>query len=88
MKRIIVCTNTWFEELERLSPAERHWLETNSVVVKVENKLYLEQQQSGSAINNQDEPMDTMDFLGNMEFGCDDTLVNGGPIARDGCDVS
>lgn len=38
--KMVVASNTWTEDLQRLSPAGRAWLEANSVVVQVERDLW------------------------------------------------
>ena len=40
-KLLVVCTNTWFEELQALGAADRNWLVANSVVVHVTEALYV-----------------------------------------------
>ena len=40
-KLLVVCTNTWFEELQKLGAADRNWLVDNSVVVHVTEPLYV-----------------------------------------------
>ena len=40
-QRFIICSNTWLELLQRLSEADREWLGTNSVVVRVDGPLWL-----------------------------------------------
>jgi hypothetical protein len=40
--RLIVCTNTWDEDLQKASPVDRAWLLANAVVVHVETKLWVD----------------------------------------------
>ena len=40
-KKIVVSSNTWFEELEELVPGDRDWLNANSVVVSVQSPLWV-----------------------------------------------
>ena len=39
-KLIVVSTNTWDEELEEMTKADRDWLYSNSVVVRVNGPLW------------------------------------------------
>ena len=39
-KLLVICTNTWFEELVKLGEGYRNWLLSNSVVVHVTEPLY------------------------------------------------
>ena len=36
----IVCSNTWMEQVELLSPADEEWVASNSIPVHVEAPLY------------------------------------------------
>ena len=40
-KLLVVCTNRWDLELQKLPPADREWLATNAVVVRVTEPLFL-----------------------------------------------
>ena len=40
-KLLVICTNTWFEELVKLGEGDRNWLLSNSVVVHVTEPLYV-----------------------------------------------
>ena len=40
-KLLVVCTNRWDMEVEKLAPADREWLRTNAVVVHVDEPLFL-----------------------------------------------
>ena len=41
-KMIVVSTNTWFEELEEMTPGDRDWLIYNSVVVSVNSPMWVQ----------------------------------------------
>ena len=87
MKRIMVCTNTWFEELEKMSPADREWLESNSVVVKVTTRLYVEQAAGPTAIEDLEDPMGLEEVIERMEHCDDEDPFNLGPMGLDGSDA-
>ena len=40
-KLLVICTNTWFEELRKFGSGDREWLLSNSVVVHVTELLYV-----------------------------------------------
>ena len=37
-----ICSNRWEEELKEMSPSERDWLEKNSILIQVREKLWLD----------------------------------------------
>ena len=37
----IVCSNTWMEQVGRLSPADQEWIASNSIAVHVDEPLWV-----------------------------------------------
>ena len=55
-QRLIICSNTWIELLEELSVADRERIDSNSVLVRVDQPLWNSQQRVAPLIMDTQAP--------------------------------